>query len=90
MCRWQTASGAFDPSKKEVVIFQGDNYGENDLADEIISFDSKTTRVDATSTIDTVFERIDGDAIPASVILKDSVGDKSIIEVNSEGRINWQ
>jgi Tfp pilus assembly protein FimT len=87
----------FDPGKKEVVIFQGASYSEGAATNEAIPFDSKTVGVDASSAVDgnIVFDRLSGDLITfdsatsTSVILTDGLGHNSVIEVNSEGRIDW-
>ena len=79
-----------DPNESKFVIFQGVDYDHRESsADEIIEYNNRTTYVDDSSIIDIVFDRLSGNAITKSVTLKDNAGHASIIDINSEGRIDW-
>jgi len=81
----------FDPTENKIVIFQGDDYaGRDQLADEIIEFESKTVYVDDPIGPDVIFDRLSGDSIFQSVILKNGFGQVATIMVNNVGRIDWQ
>lgn len=79
----------FDPENKQVVIFQGGSYNSSDLTNEVIPFDDKSVYVDASSSLDVIFDRISGNAATTTIILKDGAGHISTIKTNSEGRIDW-
>ncbi|UMX47483.1 MAG: hypothetical protein L7H18_03460 [Candidatus Nealsonbacteria bacterium DGGOD1a] len=80
----------FDPAKREIVIFQGGGYSASDPANETILFDNKTVYIDASSSVDIIFDRISGNSTATTIILKDGAGHISAVETNSEGRIDWR
>jgi prepilin-type N-terminal cleavage/methylation domain-containing protein len=76
----------------EVVIFQGDSYDADAIANEVIKFDSKTTKIGSGSADNIIFKRLSGDLAgggTGSVSITDGMGHSSVVEVNSEGRIDW-
>jgi len=82
----------FDPATRGITIFQispGETNFDNrdEVADEFIAFDSRTTAIDAAKTI--IFERLSGKSADISVILNDGAAHNSEININSEGRIDW-
>ncbi len=87
-----------DPNKGKIVIFQGLSFSSRDTAiDEAIEFDNKTVYVDTATSMDIIFERLNGNATSTnitnatstSVTITDGMGHSSVVEVNSEGRIDW-
>ncbi len=84
-----------DINANTFVIFQGDNFVSNDPFNEIINFDNKAVYVDTTSTIDIIFNRLSGDLMvlngetEKNVVLKDDAMNISTININLEGRIDW-
>ena len=80
----------FDPDKKGIILFQCDNYDAIDSSNEAIPFDNKTVYIDASSSVDIIFERLSGNSTTTNVILKDSANHISTIGINSAGRVDWQ
>jgi|GEM_PF-1017554 len=76
------------------VIFQGDNFSEGAFANEFVSFNNPQVYVDIDSDVNISFARISGNLIPetatsTSVTITDGNSHNSVIEINSEGRIDW-
>ncbi len=81
----------FDPTKREVVIFQGEDYEEGNSNNETLTFASHTVYIFGTVPQNVIFDRISGNVVdaPVNITLKDDNGHSSAIKVSAEGQIDF-
>jgi hypothetical protein len=81
----------FDPTKKEAVIFQGDDFAGRDYDfDEVIEFENRAVFIEAPAMFDVVFLPPFGNSAASAIILKDDIGRRAEILVSGIGRIDWR
>lgn len=71
----------------KAIIFQGTTYAEGNRLNEIIPI---STNIIISGATDVYFKKLTGNsATDVTINLSDSVGHSSVIDINTEGRINW-
>jgi hypothetical protein len=81
----------FDPSKKEALIFQGNNFSERDREyDEKVEFENRAAYIEAPLPLDIIFLASTGNSGLTSIALRDGYGHYAGISVSELGRIDWQ